>query len=305
MESSDRTLCGWRVRSALPLPELLPWSGDDRTPDIDVRLGAVPDRLEDEIHTGPFVRIGRDGRVRFSMEGVASYLIRGGREVTVDARLPLDAPDLSLFFLGTVFGVLCHQRGALPLHASCLAFGERAVAFAGPSRAGKSTLAAALMERGHRLLSDDVTVLRFPGGGAPLVEPGFPRQKLWADALEAFSLGRGRRVRSKREFEKYERSAAELFQAEPLPLAAVCHLSEARLPVEHEIERLEGVKALEAVRGAVYRLSAGAAMGGGQRIFMACGALSGRVPQFLLRRREGFDPLRRLAADLPHLLAGA
>ena len=35
-ESADYVLCGWRVRSALPLPEVAPWRGDDRPPDVTI-----------------------------------------------------------------------------------------------------------------------------------------------------------------------------------------------------------------------------------------------------------------------------
>jgi hypothetical protein len=39
----DRVLCGWRLRSDLPLPDFFPWVGDDRQPDVTVHLGQAAD----------------------------------------------------------------------------------------------------------------------------------------------------------------------------------------------------------------------------------------------------------------------
>jgi serine kinase of HPr protein (carbohydrate metabolism regulator) len=49
------------------------------------------------------------------------------------------------------------------LHASCVAIGGRAVLIAGRSGSGKSELTLRLIDRGHRLVSDDYTELAFLG----------------------------------------------------------------------------------------------------------------------------------------------
>jgi hypothetical protein len=35
-DATDYFLCGLRVRAAVPLPDLLPWTGDDRMPDVTI-----------------------------------------------------------------------------------------------------------------------------------------------------------------------------------------------------------------------------------------------------------------------------
>ncbi len=48
-------------------------------------------------------------------------------------------------------------------HASCVAFGERAVLICGPSGAGKSALALELIAKGAELVADDLTRLQRDG----------------------------------------------------------------------------------------------------------------------------------------------
>lgn len=291
MSHTDYRLCGWRVRSELTLPELPPWAGDDRTPDIHIRLGEVP-ALEAPVFATPFTQVGADGQVRFEVKAAAAYLVRHGREVIVTPHMDDDAPDIGLFLLGSVFGALCHQRGLLPLHASCVAFGGRAVAFTGNSGVGKSTLAAMLTRQGFPLLADDVTVV-----DGTLALPAFPRQKLWADTLAHLAVAPGRRIRRDERMEKYEHQAAA-FQAEPLPLAAICHLAPRLLPGEAEVERMRGVTAMQHLRGQVYRAGTARHMGLETRLVMESCRLAAVVPQFILRRpivmAEGDDFARRL-----------
>jgi hypothetical protein len=301
----DYTLCGWRVRSALPLPELLPWTGDGRTPDITIRIGEAP-ALVDPVLSGPFLSIGRCGAGRFEVADVAAFIVRDGAEVTVEPQVPLDAPDIALFLFGSVFGLLCHQRGELPLHGSCVHIKGQAVVFAGPSGAGKSTLAAALLAEGHTLLADDVTVIRPAadgwGIGKVFAIPAFPRQKLWRNSLDALQLAAGRRLRTNGDFEKFEYAVPRAFHAEPVPLAMVCHLLEARLPNLPSLEKLSGFDAMAHVRSVVYRLRAGQQLDGGARIFANCAALAAAVPQYRLHRPAHFDELRAFAKALPNLL---
>lgn len=49
------------------------------------------------------------------------------------------------------------------LHASCVEVEGKAVAISAPGGSGKTTLAAALVGRGHRLMAEDVTILREDG----------------------------------------------------------------------------------------------------------------------------------------------
>ena len=88
------------------------------------------------------------------------------------------------FLLGSALAACLQQRGIVTLHASAVETGAGAVLCAGPSGSGKSTLLAALVERGYRMLADDVTGVFLDGGGRPTALPAFPCARLWADAVD-------------------------------------------------------------------------------------------------------------------------
>lgn len=251
LPSCDRALCGWRVASALPLPDLIPWTGDDRAPDLTIDVGAAPERLPDLTVDRPLLQVAGDGTCRFAMPGVAVYLIDpAGTRVTIDPALPLDASDIRVFLLGTVFAVLCYRRGLLPLHASCVRIGNAAVALAGQSGVGKSTLAALFIRRGHQVLADDVTVVDAAAPGGPRVLPAFPRLKLWDDAIKKIDIPTDRLERTRPGLEKFSVPITESYCLEPLPLAAVMHLDD-REPGAPR--RLRGAAAVERLRLDTYR----------------------------------------------------
>jgi hypothetical protein len=87
------------------------------------------------------------------------------------------------YLVGPVLGILLRHRGVVCLHASAVAIHDRAVAFVGPPGAGKSTTAAALGRRGHRVLADDITVIEEVDGDF-YAQPGYAGLQLWPDSVE-------------------------------------------------------------------------------------------------------------------------
>jgi hypothetical protein len=76
--------------------------------------------------------------------------------------------ELRLF--GVPASICSMVRGTVAIHASAVEIDGKAVLFAGPSMYGKTTLAAALSARGHRLLSEDTA--RCEADPEPMIHPG-------------------------------------------------------------------------------------------------------------------------------------
>lgn len=176
------TAYGLNISSALALPELVPAEG---TADLIVRFGKVELAHLDPSASG-CIRA-TSGEVHLFWKEAGAFLVRDGREIVVDPAPGIDERILRLVVLGPGLGALLYQRGWLTLHASSLDVGGEAIAFLGEKGEGKSTMAAALCARGHRLVADDVTAVRVTDVGDPSVCPGYPQLKLWPDAVA--SLG--------------------------------------------------------------------------------------------------------------------
>lgn len=96
-----------------------------------------------------------------------------------------DPALLELRFLGPVLSYWLERAGVAALHASAVVLGGRAVAFVATNHGGKSSLAAALMGRGHPLLSDDVLPVE-RCGDTFVAHPGYPQMRFWPHAMAHF-----------------------------------------------------------------------------------------------------------------------
>ena len=178
------------VASEFPLPELLPWTGPaDAEPDLRFRYGAVPDHLENADYVAPLFQTKGKDLYLLAIQGSARFLVRNGRDVCVQLAASDDEGlDPLPLLSGTVQGVIYHQRGLFPLHASTVVSGGQAIAIAAPSGTGKSTMAAALAARGFSVVGDDICVIQTGSSAAPQVLPTYPRLRLWRDTVEALAF---------------------------------------------------------------------------------------------------------------------
>lgn len=179
---------GARIISSFPLDDLPEVSG---APDVTIREGRVSDSLVNKVMGGARCFDNPGAHFRFSphamfarWDRVGKVLVRDGKEVIVEREVGVSREDLSPFLTGPVLAALLHQRGRFVLHASCVSIDGVTAVFVGPKGYGKSTLAAHLKARGHRLISDDIVPLSSENDGI-LIEPGFPRIKLNDDSIEA------------------------------------------------------------------------------------------------------------------------
>ena len=289
---------GLGIQSALPLPELVT---EEAAADVHVRIGTVPrPSIETEAEGGYFWATPREAG-RF-VDGVGAFLVRGGREILVDPAPGVDERVLRLSILGPAFALVLHQRGQFVLHASAVESAGGAVAFAGGSGWGKSTLAATLHARGYGLVSDDVTAIVL-GTEGPVVLPAFPQLKLWPEA--ATSLGKVPETLPLLHplFEKRAHRVTRGFWQRPLPLRRIYVLDEGADPTLESLH--PHVAALELVRhwyGARFGDSLLRVDGGAGTHFRQCAILANTVPVQRLRRphpiRAILDLVRLVEDDL-------
>lgn len=252
--SGQYRLCDWLVLSDIPLPELPAWSGDDRPHDLRITVGEVPALIEDAKLVTPVLQVDAAGRrARFHIEAVATFLVEDGRRITVQPRVALDAPDIRLFLLGTPFGLVCHQRGVLPLHAAAVEVDGEAVVFAGESGVGKSTLAAAFWRRGFPVIGDDVAPFLIEKDQV-VVLPSLRRIRLWADSIRAAAWEPSTMERCREGIEKFSQPLGSNVALAPLRPRALIHLhTKTRGAGGTTFRNLRGREAAEWLGRQVYR----------------------------------------------------
>lgn len=90
----------------------------------------------------------------------ARFLVDGVEPFTPLPR----AQALPMIEWGLNWCITAYSQHVLILHAAALARGERAIIMPAPPGSGKSTLCAALANRGWRLLSDELAIIRLDTG---------------------------------------------------------------------------------------------------------------------------------------------
>jgi hypothetical protein len=279
-------VCGLTVGSEIALPGLNAATDTGAAPDVTIAPSPVPASLAEATIGGPTWQIAGQ-QFLLTIPGVARFLLTAGHGIMFEPDRNGDATDIPIFILGTVFGILLHQRGQIVLHASAVRVNGKAVLFCGRSGSGKSTLAAALAQRGLSLVTDDVCAISIAANGTPIVHPDGRQLKLWTQAIDRLDLtaSRGERVRNR--LEKYYVSPGEAF-ADALPLAAVYALREARPPLRPGIERQNAVDAALILRHDAYRPRLVSRMGQKPDYFRAAIAIANSACLFTLTRHLGF-----------------
>jgi hypothetical protein len=185
-------------------------------------------------------------------------------------------------------GLLCHQRGITPLHASAIDLADGCVAFVGDSGAGKSTLVAALARHGHAVICDDVCYLRLGDNDNVQAWPGISRIRLWEDARTALGYNGPGVEREMHGYNKYfvpirsprnpteSRRLRRVYQLLPASGAAT------------EVTRLHGAAAVEILMQNVYRLDPAARLGYKPHAFKFCATAARDVSVFQFSRPLGF-----------------
>ncbi|MEW9699892.1 aldolase [Paenibacillus sp. SI8] len=233
---------GYYLESDIALPELQEVGDHNAEVDISVQIKDLTETWS-ELSTPPRKLVVQENLVMFEISETAIFSVVGGRDIFVSPAIGADVDKIRLYLLGTCMGAILLQRKVLPMHGSAVVVDNKAYAFIGDSGNGKSTLASAFLQRGFRLLSDDVIAVSLGEGNIPYVTPAYPQQKLWQESLDFFGMQADQfRPVFDRET-KFAIPVRSQFSTEALPLAGVFELvktdsAEVELKPIQKLERL-------------------------------------------------------------------
>lgn len=288
---------GLTFASEIELPELALAPDASQPPQVQISLGAVPPQgLEGGRQISPFIWVS-DGQFWLEVPDIARFLVRDGAQIVVQPAPSIDMASVRVFLLGSGLGALLFQRGLLVLHGNAIEMGQGCLVCVGPSGVGKSTLTAAFMQRGYRVLADDVVPINDQG----MAIPGFGRIKLWQDVADRLHISTDGLQRIRPQLEKFNLPLGDAFCDSPRKVVQICLLSE-HLDDDITQSPVTGIEKFTLLRANTYRQRFMAGMALQPQHLQQCGALAGQVAiTRVARPKSGFridDLVDALAAQM-------
>lgn len=175
----------------LPLEPLSPEVKSlENSVDLWVKTGKLPSKknktlfnalyFDDEIISEIYLRP-NNFKEGYDYQGSKLAHYMGENEIIIEkgTKLENNLGDINNFLHAALSGVL-HARNSFLLHASAIEINGQGLVFIGDSGGGKSSVAFELLQKGHKLIADDICLLRPLEGGYGIV-PAAPFLKLSDD----------------------------------------------------------------------------------------------------------------------------
>lgn len=286
-------LFGLTVGSELP-SNWLDTVTADAAPSLSISYGAVPRGLPHGTRPCLFTEVAQ-GACLHEIPGHGRLFITS-EHIRLEKHPAGDDNLLHAYLFRYAMAIVMQLRGCLVLRGAAVALGERGIAIAGVPTAGASVLAAELVGRGGKLVSDDLCVIHFDAAGRPLLLPSHPVISLWQDMADragsfARNLGKLRQQLEKFAFAAYEPHC----QPEPILLDDVIAL-EAHNRKDVSIAPVAGSKKVAQLYRLSFQHGLLAGLGLKPQHYRACVAIAKQCRLSTLVRPSKADSRADLAA---------
>ncbi len=284
---------GMQISSEIELPlapvERLDRNSGNKTPaEVAVRIAEVPSVLHGALTRTPAFQV-TPREFLFHLPCAGRFVVRDAREVCVQPAADAAPGILEPHVAHAGLAAVLHQLGRHPLHASAVVVNGGGIAFLGASMTGKSTIAAALNQRGYPSVCDDICAIH-NGNGIAQVAPGTGELQLWDDAARALALDIGRAHSIHPEGLRYSFTVEQAAGVRPIPLRRLYLLQASRLEPEG-FTRLSGNETFKSLYSSTYFAPNLAGLGDASVMFAAYGAISRSVPLFKWFYKPGLELL--------------
>ncbi len=185
--------------------------------DVEIHYGEVsPTGLSNSIERGLFYQI-NPHQLWLNIPGIARFQVDNGERIVIYPHSGIDDDTLITFIMGPCIAALLMQRDLLVLNGSVLKVDDYAVAYIGQSGFGKSTLLAAMVQKGYFFLADGLCVVNKDG----VVFPGLSQIDLWSDSATLLNIDIQGLQTTRPQLKKYHIPMSKLFYQEALLLKKV------------------------------------------------------------------------------------
>ena len=195
---------------------------------------------------------------------------------------------------GTVFAYTMQYHGYLVLHGSAVLINGGGVILSGQSSAGKSTLASALMQKGHPFITDDLVVIKQNDKGQYCILPGPATLRLWKDAMQYFNHDINDAVPVMLKTDKYAMPARQTCDTSMIPIRAFYELNAATPTDTFSCDHMNKAQSLKTIMQNAYRYFMLKPLGKLQTFFQDCSGLSQQITVNKITRTTRFDTLPQI-----------
>lgn len=291
---------GLLISSEIEFPEFLPFTFADE-PELTIKMGTVPTELTGEGLVKK-VQVCMTATEYLQKTPVATYYVANGNYILIEPNADADEKSIRLFLLSNAMAAVLHQRDSIPLHASAIMHHDGIVLFCGPSGAGKSTTATMLQQKGYKVFSDDVCVLKVEGDEVTAV-PSYPMIKLWADSFHKTGLEMATESEKIRpQLAKFARFYHEEFDIAPKPVKQIFLLDTNNTATEATIKPLASIAAFSQLQRNTYRPVQMNAMQKRNQHFAAITRLTNAAPIYKISRPLGGNTLTQVIDLITNVL---
>ncbi|MCR8746786.1 hypothetical protein [Romboutsia lituseburensis] len=279
---------GLNIESEIKLEELIKIKENQCNHiDVKIKYGQVCEKIKKQVNDNSW--IGTDiNDICIYIKDIAIYQIKNGNTIIVEPLKDKDNERIKSFLLGWSFGILLIQRKTIALHGSAISKGDKAIIISGKSKAGKSTLASALNNKGYKFLSDDVVALDMLNDNV-LVHHAYPEKKVCKDVMKVLGYDEKNYKINKQNAEiiRYKVPVTEIFEPNPRKVKAIFEIVSKDEYKKVSIEKLEGNKKIDYMLNNIYFFGVESSIGTRPEYFKKAIQLINSVPLYKIKRPSG------------------
>jgi hypothetical protein len=265
---------------------------ENEEPQVRIYSGNIKDEVDKQLETCPKNYDINTTRSCFRNKG-GYYLIKDGKEIIFEPKEGYTPEKLGSWLLGFSFAMALLQRRTLAIHCSALSYDEGAILISGVPGAGKSSLTRVLLERGYKILADDVAAVEDREDGI-FVHPTFPYQKLCRNEVEKRNLDMSELIYINEDKDKFLVPVKEHFDNNVRPLKYLIFVI---IGNNEEIERrqLTGLNQLFALKENLFLHRLYGPWENAPEIMNMCLKVAAGCKVHMLVRPDGKDTLMQMA----------
>lgn len=151
--------------------------------DVTITFG---NEIETYVDSASFIKVSKK-KIVLNFVDLGIFEVLDGNQIIIHLIKKADYNGVRLFLLSQVFACLLILRGTFPLHGSTISKDNIGLTILGSSGSGKSTLSTALMQKGWKMVTDDIISIHYENNRAHIV-PSFPFQKIWEDTAQLLDI---------------------------------------------------------------------------------------------------------------------